>query len=162
MEATFELGHSLDMRRLPDLVSWIKEKDKFQTLAIPRHYFKESSPAAVQLHIFNDALEKAVANVAYFRIINNDQSVQIRFIIGKNRATPLKRMTVPNLELQAVANGARLANFKLKEHRFLIDSTFCWRDSTAVLRWINTADKWQKIFFANRLNIILETTTAIQ
>ena len=152
----------LDTSRLPDLVSWIKEIDKIQTLAIPRHYFKDSSPATVQLHIFDDASEKAIANVAYFRIIKKDQSVQIRFIIGKNRVTPLKRMTVPNLELQPAANGARLANFSLKEHRLLINSTFCWTDSTATLKWINTADKRQKIFVANRLNIILETTTANQ
>ena len=52
-----------DMSRLPDLVTRIKGMDKIQTLAILRHYFKDSSPAAVQLHIFNDASEKAIAIV---------------------------------------------------------------------------------------------------
>ena len=71
-------------------------------------------------------------------------------------------MTVPNFEIQAAANGARLANFILKEHRLFINSTFCWTDCTAVLKWINTAYKRQKNFIANILNIILETTTANQ
>ena len=52
------------MSRLADLVSLIKEMGKFQTLSISRYYFKDSSPAAVQLHLFNDASEEAIANVA--------------------------------------------------------------------------------------------------
>ena len=47
----------------------------------------------MQLHIFNDASELALASVADFRITHAENTLEVKFIIGKTRVVPIKRMT---------------------------------------------------------------------
>ncbi|XP_075157560.1 uncharacterized protein LOC142230820 [Haematobia irritans] len=55
---------------------------------------------SIQLHIFCDASEQAVAAVAYWRIEYEDNSITINFIIGKTACAPLRFHSIPKLELQ--------------------------------------------------------------
>ena len=106
--------------RLPDVVSLIKERGKFQTLSIPRLYFTDSSPAAVQLHISNDSSEKSIANVACFHIINKDQ-LKLTFrdtqTFGALVSDPSVEATTYALEIpeypSKIASRALLSSFVL-------------------------------------------------
>ena len=44
-----------------------------------------------------------------YTIEYSDQSIAVRFVIGKARVAPLKKMTISNLELQAAVYGAQFA-----------------------------------------------------
>ena len=70
-------------------------------------------------------------------------------------------MTIPNLELQAATNGAKLSRFIKEQHDIRIDSTTLWTDSTTVLHWINSPNQRHRIFIANRLNFIMDSTSSL-
>ena len=114
-----------------------------------------------QLHVFSDASELALASVAYLRTRYDDDTTELKFVIGKARVAPINRMTIPNLELQAAKNGAKLSRFIKEQHDIRIDSTTLWTDSTTVLHWINSPNQRHRIFIANRLNFIMDSTSSL-
>ena len=81
-------------------------------------------------------------------------------MIGKARVAPIKRMTIPNLELQAAVYGAQLAQFLRDEMDIEIHKQVFWSDSTTVLYWLRTAEIRHRIFIANRLAKILDVSSA--
>ena len=81
---------------------------------------------------------------------------------GKARVAPVKRMTTPNLELLTATNGAKLAQFIKEEQKFSFDAIVYWTDSTTVLSWINSSESRHKIYIANRISIVLATSTVSQ
>ena len=147
----------------PELKNFFEDVPNLSTVHIKRHYFEASKqPVRKELHVFNDASEKAIANVVFLRTVFSDKSVSLSFILGKARVAPIKRMTTPNLELLAATNGAKLAQFIKEERNFSFDTIVYWTDSTTVLSWINSSESRHKIFIANRITIILSTSIVSQ
>ena len=146
---------------LANFHQWTSEIGHFQKVELHRqlHNYK-SQPKRHELHVFSDAPEKAFSAVSYLRTIHDDNHISIDFLIGKARVAPIKRLTIPNLELQAPTLGSRLAVYIKEELDIRIAETFMWTDSTTVLHWINNTNERHKIFVANRLNIILDSTDA--
>ena len=152
----------LNMEHLTDLNDWIDKRSPFNDICLPRTYFKpETKILETQLHVFSDASELALASVAYLRIRYDDDTTELKFVIGKARVAPISRMTIPNLELQAATNGAKLSRFIKEQHDIRIDSTTLWTDSTTVLHWINSPNQRHRIFIANRLNFIMDSTSPL-
>ena len=148
----------IDTSSLPQLQQWIDETEGFKDVKIPRQYFADKARRSIELHIFSDASEIALATVAYLRIVYTDDSIDVKFIMGKAKVAPIKRMTIPNLELQAATNGAKLASFAQQQHDCRINNVVMWTDSTTVLHWIRSSNQRHRIFVANRLNTILDAT----
>ena len=146
---------------LADFHQWTSEIDHFRKIELHRqlHNYK-SQPKRHELHVFSDASGKAFSAVSDLRTIHDDNHISIDFLIGKARVAPIKRLTIPNLELQAATIGSRLAVYIKEELDIRIAKTFMWTDSTTVLHWINNTHQRHKIFVANRLNIILDSTDA--
>jgi hypothetical protein len=160
IQATWKLN--IDWNdKLPDHLfavfrEWITQLQTIKDLRIPRWYF--SSPTlrhTLQLHIFCDASPSAFACVAYWRVIDNNKSVQVAFIASKSRVAPVKpAVTVPRMELQAAVLGCRLASSIESEHRMKPVERYFWTDSTTVLHWIQNENRNYKVFIANRLGEI--------
>ena len=149
----------LDITILSNLNDWIDEIEYFNNVELPRTYFRPQMKATdIQLHVFSDASELALAAVAYLRIACNNNTLDLKFVMGKARVSPIKRMTIPYLELQAAKNWAKLAKFVNEQHDITINNLKLWTDSTTVLHWINTPNQRHRIFIANSLNLILDTT----
>ena len=53
----------------------------------------------IQLHGFSDASERAYAAVVYIRSTYSDGQVEVRLVASKSRVAPIKRQTIPRLEL---------------------------------------------------------------
>ena len=53
---------------------------------------------------------------------------------------PMKLLTVPKLELQALLD-ARLKNENIQALTVTVNQVFMWSDSTTVLQWINSNEK---------------------
>jgi len=103
---------------------------------MPRCYFYPNhSPIIREIYGFNDASEHAYAAVLYLRAVNKDGGVVTRLIASKTRVAPVKRQSIPRLELLGALILARLVNAVLKCCPQK-PSVTCWVDSTATLFWI--------------------------
>ena len=106
------------------------------------------------LHIFCDASEKAYGFCAYLRSWQGKQ-VSVSLIYSRARVAPVKRVTLPRLELLATLLGAKTVNF-LRESLELPPNVqyTCYTDSQIALCWIQSkADRW-KPFVSNRVREI--------
>ena len=91
--------------------SWLKWRSELADHHIPRCYYpRHADVASVQLHGFCDASEAAYAGVVYFRAQGKYDDVYVSLIISKTKVAPIKRLTIPCLELC----GAKL----LAQHSF--------------------------------------------
>ncbi|XP_028394462.1 uncharacterized protein LOC114518655 [Dendronephthya gigantea] len=76
-------------------------------------------------------------------------------VMSKSRVAPLKKLTLPQLELMAAVTGARLASY-LSCHLKLTETVF-WSDSQIVLHWL-FSQKELKSFIKNRVKEIHQLT----
>ncbi|XP_073821396.1 uncharacterized protein [Musca autumnalis] len=107
------------------------------------------------------ASEKAYGAAAYMRSTFKDGTTMTRLLCAKSRVAPLKRQTIPRLELCAAALGAQLAS-KIKIDLQLTCPTWFWTDLEIVLAWINSSSAAFNTFVANRIAIIQEVIQAEQ
>ncbi|XP_058817477.1 uncharacterized protein LOC131680783 [Topomyia yanbarensis] len=104
-------------------------------LQIPRYYFFLVGPGpyqSLQLHIFTDASEAGYGCAAYFRAVNNG-TVQCSLVMAKSKVAPLKKLSIPRMELQAAVLGARLMKTVSDSHTVNITGRFLWTDSTSLV-----------------------------
>ncbi|GBL61832.1 hypothetical protein AVEN_19745-1, partial [Araneus ventricosus] len=102
---------------LPECLSlawnrWCNEVPGLGELRIPRYLFSNMFNVGItkiELHCFSDASQKAYATVAYLRILFNDERIRTVFVASKTRVAPLKKLTLPRLELMGALLSARLS-----------------------------------------------------
>lgn len=153
---------------LPDDVArqwkiWHEELPLLNNLEIPRYCFGDTllkNLKSIQIHCFTDSSEKAYGAVIYIRYTdaNNDSSVM--FFLSKGRLAPLKKLTIPRLELTAALIGARLI-FHIKpifQNSGIDVSYHCWTDSSISLGWIKGSPSKWKPYVANRVREIQSLT----
>ncbi|XP_075163102.1 uncharacterized protein LOC142235727 [Haematobia irritans] len=160
MQEAWKNGIGWD-EKLPETIyskfkQWLQQIKKLECFEIPRWYFDGRKRKSIQLHIFCDASEQAVAAVAYWRIEYEDNSITINFIIGKTACAPLRFHSIPKLELQGAVYAARLKKTIAECHEIEFDKCFLWTDSRTVLSWIRSDQMKYKQYVENRVSEILE------
>ncbi|CAL8137644.1 unnamed protein product [Orchesella dallaii] len=140
-----------------DWLTWIDLLHEIPTVKVPRWYSCDDDVDNAQLHVFVDASEEAYCAAVYLRVEKNGY-VDVSFISSKVKVAPMKKLTIPRLELQAAVLGSRLANTIQGELRLKIHSCMFWSDSATVLSWIRSDAVKFKEFVANRIGEIQETT----
>ena len=108
----------------------------------------------IQLHTFCDASEKGLGAVSYLRFTSKDNVFHCSFVMAKSKVAPLRKRTIPRLELSAAVVGVQLSSFLQSELDYNIDSVHYWTDSTSVLQFINNESKRFHTFVSNRLQKI--------
>ncbi|XP_037930661.1 uncharacterized protein LOC119665511 [Teleopsis dalmanni] len=139
---------------------WTTFYDDLQVLdqfKIDRHIFGKQMPAleSIQLHVFCDASQKAYGAAVYVRAKLMDGRLINRLLCSKSRVAPLKKQTIPRLELCSALLGATLMK-KVKNNINHDVATYYWTDSEIVLFWINSSSARHQQFIANRINAIQE------
>uniref|UniRef100_L7LXX7 Putative tick transposon n=1 Tax=Rhipicephalus pulchellus TaxID=72859 RepID=L7LXX7_RHIPC len=146
--------------------NWCEELQGLQEFSLPRCELKLclNQSTGYQLHIFADASTSAYGVVAYLKVIDEDGIATIQLLISKCRVAPMKRISLPRLELVAAVLAARVLKFlrdALSSRNWRIEE-YCWTDSTVTLCWIrSSAVKWKQ-FVSNRVIEIQKTTDPAQ
>ncbi|GFX95739.1 integrase catalytic domain-containing protein [Trichonephila clavipes] len=101
---------------------------------------------------------KAYGAAAFLRVKHKDR-VSVDLVTSKSRVAPLKRLSLPRLELMGALLAARLA----KEVKKILDQkcstrAFFWTDSQVTLHWIKGPSHRWKPFVANRVHEIQSLT----
>jgi len=136
----------------------LKALDKIR---IPRCYFLPSSvPTDMQLHGFSDASEHAFAAAIYLRSVYKDGTIISRIVASKTRVSPVKKQSIPRLELLGSLILARLADTILTSWSRNIETVY-WVDSMSVLFWIKNEKPWRQ-YVASRVNEIRHLTSRKQ
>ena len=131
----------------------VKDLEAATDIEIDRQYLPSEliNNEHYELHVFVDASLSAYGAVAY---ISNGKQTSI--VMAKNRVAPLKKLTLPQLELMAALIGTRLAQH-ISETLQIRNVTY-WSDSQIVLHWLNTNRQLKK-FVQNRINEIRNSTS---
>ncbi|GBN23244.1 hypothetical protein AVEN_1015-1 [Araneus ventricosus] len=137
---------------------WCNEVPGLGELEISRYLFSNMFDVGItkiELHCFSDASQKAYATVAYLRILFNGERIRTVFVASKTRVAPLKKLTLPRLELMGALLSARLSYRIIKALNLNLVCRF-WTDSQITLFWIKgTANKF-KPYLASRGTSVFE------
>ncbi|XP_035233257.1 uncharacterized protein LOC118205074 [Stegodyphus dumicola] len=136
---------------------WCCECHHLSKIAVPRFILNPEADS-IEIHCFSDASQRAYGTVVYVKL-RKQEEISVSFVASKCRVAPVKRITLPRLELLGALLAARLGSGVKK----LLDQKkssriFYWTDAKIVLCWIKgTSTKW-KSFIANRVNEIRKLT----
>ena len=134
----------LEGEHLKQWNSFTTEFDILNHVRMPRCYFSKGfSPVIKEIHGFSDASERAYAAVLYVRTVSHDGTVITRLIASKTRVSPVKKQSIPRLELLGALILTRLVNTVLMNCPQRMKVT-CWVDSTSTLFWINNDRSWKQ------------------
>ncbi|GFT42722.1 integrase catalytic domain-containing protein [Nephila pilipes] len=139
---------------------WINELQCLKDIRIPRWIgFSETSD--VTIHVFCDASERAYGACLYARhTVNN--FTEVNLICSRSQLPPVKKITLPRLELLAALLGTRLLQYFYRETNMHSHTAVLWSDSTVALSWIKGDPNRWKTFVCNRTTEILQYTTPSQ
>ena len=89
---------------------------------------------SLELHGFGDASERAYGACVYVRVLGQDGSWSASLVFSRARIAPLKRVSLPRLELLGALLCSRLV-VHVREALKLPEDTVChcWTDSTVAL-----------------------------
>ena len=140
-----ELSEQLKVKRK----GIIENLFKYCDIRLQRNYLHGellSKVVAIELHGFSDASIKAYAAVCYFKIIFSDSHIVREIIASKTKVAPLKKVSIPRLELLACLILSRLMKVIISSIcDFKLSNIFCWSDSIDCIFWINSIDKvWER------------------
>ncbi|XP_055522910.1 uncharacterized protein LOC129717092 [Wyeomyia smithii] len=114
--------------------------------------------ASIQLHTYSDASESAYGACMYVRCINAVGQISVQLLASKTRVAPLKRVTLPRLELCAAQVAARLYARVVGALQITTTKSYFWSDSTVTLQWLRSPPNTCKNYVANRVSEIQDLT----
>ena len=139
----------------------LRDMNVIQGVHIPRSLFvKGNKISSIQIHAFSDASQAAYAAVVYLRILYDSGELDIKFLASKAKVSPLKKQSIPRLELIGAALMAKLVstiNSTLQDELgyYKPIKTYYWVDSMATLCWIVNNRHWKQ-FVRRRVEQILQ------
>lgn len=140
------------------VTDWLRGLSSLTSLRIPRCYVPGGWDPLVELHVFGDASEKAYGACVYIRVMR-DGLCHTALVTSRGRVAPLKKVTLPRLELLACVLSARLVSFTRAALQLPDDiQYFCWTDSRVALGWLQGDPTRWKQFVSNRVREIQTLT----
>ena len=140
---------------------WSSQLKSLSQVHIPRCYFpKEVEIVSIQLHGFSDASESAYAAVVYLRLTDTRGGVHISLVASKTKVAPIKRLTIPRLELCGAYILSKLLEYVRQALSIPIENLHAWTDSTVVLNWLDGSPRRFKVYVGNRISFILDRIPA--
>ena len=128
---------------------------------IPRTYTpKDAQVASMQLHSFSDESEDAYSGVIYMSTVDARDAVHVSLMMAKTRVAPLKRLSIPCLELCDPHLLAELLQHAKSIFSVPLSQIFMWTDSTVFLGWLNSIPRRFKTYVGNHVSSIVDNVPA--
>ena len=108
------------------------------------------------LHWFSDASEQAYVRVVFLRMTNSKGSVHTSLIMSKTKVAPIKRLTIPRLELCGACILVKILYSCKEVYCLPSQHIYAWTDSTIVLNWLAGNPRRFKTYVENHLSQIIE------
>ncbi|KRY18247.1 hypothetical protein T12_4835, partial [Trichinella patagoniensis] len=141
----WERGLDWDEPLLADVerpwLAWKSELEDLSLIRLPRALvpIPLDHVKRIELHAFSDASERAYGAVVYLRVEPSSGPAWVRLTAAKTRVAPVKRLSLPRLELMGALVAARLIRYVQGALNLDIHSLSCWSDKIQQLveptRW---------------------------
>ena len=143
---------------------WKSEISQLNDVQVDRCFHSKSFGKIkhVSLHHFSDASGDSYGQVSYIRMVSIDNQISCKIVIAKSRVAPVKRPTIPRLELTAAVLSVKVAISLREELDVQISDEVFWTDSQVVLAYISNDSKRFQIFVSNRIKFIRENSKLSQ
>ena len=143
---------------------WLSDLPRLAAFKVPRCLKPTNfgNVSTIELHHFSDASEQAYGCVSYLRLIDKDFNCHCSIVLAKCRLTPIQRVTVPRLELNAATLSIKHDQVLRQELRLNQVASYFWTDSIIVLRYIRNESRAFKTFVANRVALIRSNSDVSQ
>ncbi|XP_029162266.1 uncharacterized protein LOC114933860 [Nylanderia fulva] len=132
-----------------DAAEWTRLEEELpllEEIRVPRWFQGDAATNSQQLHGFCDASERAYAAVIYLRGV-----IDVTLVIAKTKVAPVKRVSLPRLELCGATLLAKLAEHVRSSLGLEGSAMHLWTDSTVTLGWIRGHPARWTTFVANRV-----------
>ena len=110
----------------------------------------------MEIHGFSDASELAYAAVVYLRIMDTYNNAHVSLVTSKSKVAPIKRLTIPRLELCGAQLLAQLIHHVRQVFDIPLSQVSAWTDSTIVLNWLDGSPRRFKTYVGNRISTIVD------
>jgi hypothetical protein len=104
------------------------ESLSFQRCLKPSN-FEDLPGSSIELHYFSDASELGYGIVSYIRFIDSTDKIHCSLLYGKSRVAPLKKITIPRMELTAATLAVKTHRMLSAQIDYQVDKVFFWTDS---------------------------------
>ena len=143
-------------------LAWFQELESLSEVKIPRCFKSTERPAGeavLSIHTFTDASAHATAATCYVRAEYPDGHTKITLVYARARAAPLKKTSIPKLELRGAVLGLRVSKVVSSALDIPISQHFFWTDSMNVVYWVRSQAKNFTSDVASKIGEIQEATT---
>jgi Pao retrotransposon peptidase./Reverse transcriptase (RNA-dependent DNA polymerase)./Integrase core domain. len=112
-----------------------------------------------ELHAFSDATKDSYAGCVYLKSVSGNET-NVNLVFAKSRIAPVKRPTLPRLELLGALIAYRSLKYVHESLDLKITNTYLWIDNQCVIHWIK-GTKTLPTFINNRVKEIKSSTFPI-
>lgn len=131
--------------------AWLNAVPCISQCPIPRQFGQPCKTVLEQqLHGYSDASLLAYGGAIYVRNVYDDLTVSVFLVSSKAKVAPVKKQTVPRLELNGALLLAKLLSSVASDLDIPSHSLYAWSDSTIVLGWLNQSPNQLDTYVANR------------
>ncbi|XP_058881751.1 uncharacterized protein LOC131737334 [Acipenser ruthenus] len=136
--------------------AWRDSLQDLQQFETPRAYTATflSKAQRKEIHIFSDASVKAIAAVAYLRVMDHEGVWHVGFILGRAKLAPQSVHTIPRLELGAAVLAVEVAELIVCEMDIELGAVEFYTDSKVVLGYICNQTRRFYVYVSNRVQRI--------
>ena len=103
------------------------------------------------LHGYCDASCKAYGGVVYIRTVLQDTTLQSHLLTSLSKLAPLKKLTIPRLELCGAQLLSKLLKQVASDRNLTMEFVYAWTDSSVVLGWLKTSSARLKVYVSHRV-----------
>ena len=145
--------------------AWFEELPDLSAIKADRCFKPLEAGAAtpeISLHTFTDASERAIAAATYVRVEYPGEEVKVTLAFAKAKPSPVKRVTIPKLELRGAVLGIRVNAVVAEALQIAPENCYFWSDSMNVLYWVRSSAHRFVIDVANRVSEIQTSSKGTQ
>lgn len=104
------------------------------SIKIPRRIISDN-PVEISLCGFCDASERAYGACLYLKSVDEAGNILVRLLSARSRVAPLKKISLPRLELCSAVLLTRLAKTVIKAYKYRLVTSHI--GATLLLRWLD-------------------------